>query len=293
MNEVFISYRQTTDAEKARVRAFAARLRSCGIGVILDQFFLEDHPAGPNDGWDKWSSDRALQTEYVLIIGSESWFQCFEKTQKPCIGLGAACEADDLRQRIYEAGGIVGNIRVVLFDDADATHIPAKLKRYHRFHAERDFANIVAWLGGTMPAPAAIDGPRTDIPHNLPTLQPFFGREEELAKIADALQPESRTWGALIDGPGGMGKTSLAVRAAYDASPADFQKMVFVSLKTRELDDDGVRDLSGFVLSGLVELFGEMARELGRDDLGKFPRGPAPPPASRVPARHAHPPRPR
>jgi tetratricopeptide (TPR) repeat protein len=109
----------------------------------------------------------------------------------------------------------------------------------------------------------------TSIPHNLPSLQPFFGREEELKKIADALDPESRGWGALIDGPGGMGKTSLAVRAAYDASPDDFHKIVFVSLKARELDDDGLRDLSGFILSGLAELFGEVARLLGRDDLLK------------------------
>src|SRR5256714_14645724 len=28
--------------------------------------------------------------------------------------------------------------------------------------------------------------PRTSIPHNLPSLQPFFGREEELRRIADA-----------------------------------------------------------------------------------------------------------
>ncbi len=112
---------------------------------------------------------------------------------------------------------------------------------------------------------------KTDIPHNLPTLQPFFGREDELKKIADALDPDSRTWGALIDGPGGMGKTSLAVRAAYDASPEDFKKIIFVSLKTRELDDDGVRDLSGFILSGLVELLNELARELGCDDIAKAP----------------------
>ena len=84
---------------------------------------------------------------------------------------------------------------------------------------------------------------KTDIPHNLPTLQPFFGREDELKKIADALDPDSRTWGALIDGPGGMGKTSLAVRAAYDASPEVFKKIIFISLKTRELDDDGERYL--------------------------------------------------
>lgn len=113
--------------------------------------------------------------------------------------------------------------------------------------------------------------PRTSIPHNLPSLQPFFGREEELRKIADALHSESRTWGALIDGPGGMGKTSLAVRAAYDAPPDSFDKIVFVSLKTREFDDDGVRDLSGFLMSGLAELLNELARELGYPHIFKAP----------------------
>lgn len=113
------------------------------------------------------------------------------------------------------------------------------------------------------------DTPRTLIPHNLPSLQPFFGREDELKKIADALDPESRTWGALIDGPGGMGKTSLAVRAAYDAPPDAFEKIAFVSLKSRELDDDGVRDLSGFLISGPAGLLNELARELGRADIAK------------------------
>ena len=112
---------------------------------------------------------------------------------------------------------------------------------------------------------------KTSIPHNLPTLQPFFGREEELKKIADALDPSSRTWGGLIDGPGGMGKTSLAVRAAYEVSPDIFKKIVFISLKTRELDDDGLRDLSSFLISGLVELLNELARELGCSDIAKAP----------------------
>lgn len=115
----------------------------------------------------------------------------------------------------------------------------------------------------------ATSTPQTSIPHNLPSLQPFFGRENELKKIADALDPESRTWGALIDGPGGMGKTSLAVRAAYDAPPDAFEKIVFVSLKSRELDDDGVRDLSGFLISGLAELLNELAKELGHADIAK------------------------
>ena len=264
MSQVFISYRQTDDAQKQRVREFAERLREKGIDVILDQFFLDDNPAGPNEGWPQWSSARASKTDYVLIIGNQAWFQCFDGTQASGTGLGAAREARDIFQRIYDASGVIDDIRVVLFDDADAVHIPIQLKGYHRFHAEDDFRNIVRWLRPV----TTDDTPRISIPHNLPSLQPFFGREEELERIADALDPESRTWGALIDGPGGMGKTSLAVRSAYDAADT-FDKIVFVSLKSRELDDDGVRDLSGFLISGLAELLNELARELGHADISK------------------------
>ncbi|HEX8294501.1 MAG TPA: DUF4062 domain-containing protein [Pyrinomonadaceae bacterium] len=112
---------------------------------------------------------------------------------------------------------------------------------------------------------------QTSVPNNLPRLQPFFGREAELAQIREALDPENRTWGALIDGPGGMGKTSLAVRAAYDCTPADFKRIVFVSVKNRELDDDGERELGVFVLPGFLEMLNELSRELGRADITKAP----------------------
>ncbi|HYV13153.1 MAG TPA: tetratricopeptide repeat protein [Pyrinomonadaceae bacterium] len=266
MSEVFLSYRQTDDAQMQRVREFGECLRAAGITVILDQFFEDDNPAGPKEGWPQWSSNRASRTDYVLIVGTKPWFHCFEGTQPFGEGLGSACEARVIRQRIYDAGGVIDDIRIVLFDDPEGVSIPIELRGYHRFHVDRDFKKIVRWLGGKIPID---DTPRSSIPHNLPSLQPFFGREEELKTIADALLPESRTWGALINGPGGMGKTSLAVRAAYDASAKAFEKIVFISLKSRMLDDDGERDLSGFLISGLAELLNELARELGHADIAK------------------------
>ncbi len=94
MSEVFISYRQTDDAQLKRVRDFGERLRNCGIRVVLDQLFLDEHPAGPDDRWHKWSSDRALTTEFVLVIGTYAWFHCFDKKQSPVgKGLGRPAKA--------------------------------------------------------------------------------------------------------------------------------------------------------------------------------------------------------
>jgi tetratricopeptide (TPR) repeat protein len=270
MPEVFISYRQLDDAQRERVRTFGERLRACGISIILDQFYLDDHPAGPPEKWPMWSSNQAINAERVIIIGSQDWFLCFDGKQPPGTGLGAACEADDLRTRIYDSANVTEDIRVVLFDDSDAAHISSKLKGWHWLHAERDFLGIVKWLGGTPPTSA---GARlsTTTQNNLPRLQPFFGRTAELKQIAEALDPESRTWGALIDGPGGMGKTSLAVRAAYDCPPGQFQRIIFVSVKDRELDDDGERQLGSFILPGFLEMLNELARELGQPDITKAP----------------------
>jgi hypothetical protein len=111
----------------------------------------------------------------------------------------------------------------------------------------------------------------TSIPNNLPRLQSFFGRTEELKQIAEALDPENRSWGALIDGPGGMGKTSLAVRAAYNCQPGQFHRIIFISVKDRELDDDGERKLTGFILPGFLEMMNELARELGQPDITRAP----------------------
>jgi tetratricopeptide (TPR) repeat protein len=120
-------------------------------------------------------------------------------------------------------------------------------------------------------APPAARPAHTSIPHNLPRLQPFFGREEELAQIREALDPDNRTWGALIDGPGGMGKTSLAVRAAYDCTPEQFKRIVFVSVKNRELDDSGAREVGDFLIPGFLEMLNELARQLDRPDILKEP----------------------
>jgi hypothetical protein len=111
--------------------------------------------------------------------------------------------------------------------------------------------------------------PRTSIPNNLPRLQYFFGREKELQRIADALAPEARGWGALIDGPGGIGKTALAIRAAESVPSGRFRRIIFLSSKERELTADGQRALGYFVVPTYLEMLNAIARELGQVDATK------------------------
>ena len=119
----------------------------------------------------------------------------------------------------------------------------------------------------TKPAASGGEPTKPHAPHYLPRLDHFHGREKELAQIHDALRPEKRTWGALIAGPGGMGKTSLAVRAASVYSRDQFVPVIFVSIKDRALEDEGPRPVKVRFVSHYLGILDEIARALGRDDI--------------------------
>jgi tetratricopeptide (TPR) repeat protein len=104
----------------------------------------------------------------------------------------------------------------------------------------------------------------------LPTQPYFFGRAEELKIIASALSPDSRTWGALIDGPGGIGKTALAIKAAHEAPDELFHRKIFITAKIRELNADGEAKLTDFTRPTYLAMLDELGKELGADGLEKL-----------------------
>ena len=119
--------------------------------------------------------------------------------------------------------------------------------------------------------PIAEPEKEVEIYSSLPTQPFFFGREKELASIAEAILPESRTWGVLIDGPGGIGKTALAVQAGHRAPAAQYPRKIFLSAKVRELTPAGEQKLEDFMLPNYLALLTELARELGDPDLARAP----------------------
>lgn len=106
---------------------------------------------------------------------------------------------------------------------------------------------------------------RAELPH-----QPyFFGRAAELARIAEALDPEVNGWGVLIDGAGGIGKTALAIRAGHLAPAEHYPTKIFLSAKLRELLPSGEQLEEDFQLASYQALLAELARELGEPEIAK------------------------
>lgn len=112
--------------------------------------------------------------------------------------------------------------------------------------------------------------PAEPIHNSLPNQPYFFGRAAELARIADALDPDAQGWGVLISGPGGIGKTALSIRAAHLAPKETYPIKIFLSAKVTQLTPQGVEKLEDFMLPNYIALLSELARELGDDGIAKM-----------------------
>ncbi|MFN8411434.1 MAG: DUF4062 domain-containing protein [Anaerolineales bacterium] len=104
--------------------------------------------------------------------------------------------------------------------------------------------------------------------NTLPQQGFFVGRDKEREIILSALSPESRTWGALIDGPGGIGKSALAIHAAHKAE--GFERKIFITAKVRDLTADGEKPLTDFTRATYLAMLDELGKELGVEGLEKL-----------------------
>jgi tetratricopeptide (TPR) repeat protein len=108
------------------------------------------------------------------------------------------------------------------------------------------------------------------IPNNLPRRQAFFGRAKEMGTVMRALSPTDRTWGVLVDGIGGIGKSAIAIEAAYRSQEvSSFDAFVFVTAKINILDPSGIRELTPPART-VDEFLNETARVLGQSGIAKL-----------------------
>jgi hypothetical protein len=128
----------------------------------LDQFYLEDHPGGPDEGWRKWCEDRAEKSACVLIVCSKGWFDSYRKQGPPGRGLGAALEAAVFSEEIYDEKGRNARVRLVNLANFSEAGIPPRLKDWHIFRlfsGVEEFDQMTKWIRQRLAMPGSSGSP--------------------------------------------------------------------------------------------------------------------------------------
>ena len=106
--------------------------------------------------------------------------------------------------------------------------------------------DIPRWLknAGYRQSDRVREEPKVAVPHRLMRLPRRYGpglvgRSTEIKRIIGLLQWDSPEGCVVVCGPGGVGKTTLAIEAAHETAPAGFETVVFASAKMTSLTGDG------------------------------------------------------
>lgn len=214
-NQVFISYRHEGPDHEAAVHRLGRLLAEAKIPVVLDHFYLDENPGGPNVGWHDWSTQTAETSRCVLVIASHGWFEAFEGQGDPGSGRGAAAEARVLKQYLYDQKYVNERIRIVCLHDT-TPDIPARLKDYHLFRPfanPNDFTQLVKWLANSLGL-GDIGCPDPTWPEPAPFEPRIANRNQhEWPAIVNLLAGRSRERILLLEGPSGVGKSELLRQA--------------------------------------------------------------------------------
>lgn len=303
---IFAASTADTAVERAKVETVAAALKPLAdkLGIVLD--VVDWRSAVPGMGRaEQVILDQLKPNEWDVLVGL-LWhrFGTPAGGEDPETGEGYASGTEEEFKTAYRLWQNHGRPRVMMYrctrpippEDLD----PDQFKRvqdffkqfdavsgkhpglYHKFdtpdaferllldHLQRLLLEYGEQAAGRPVEPEVVQELAPKSPDNLPRRGSFFGRDEEMGKVMRALSPEDRTWGVLLDGIGGIGKTALAVEAAHRCKDrGQFTAYVFVSAKQTFLKPGGIREQAPAART-LDEFLNETARALGQTGIPKL-----------------------
>jgi hypothetical protein len=285
MPKVFLSYRHESDANhpdhQQRVKGLGEKLKNAKLEVILDQFFIESNPGGPDEGWPKWCESRVDKSDKVLIVASDGYFQCYEGHQPPGTGLGAACETNTIRNALlYKNAYITSRLRIVYFENRHIAKIPNALYQIVHFDLNDPiaFSNLVSWLGGMQVSHDPVES-SPELQIVWPAVQPVYepdlaNRNDEFSFFRSFVAGATSERAVFFEAPSNNGKTILVSECINYAKRALKNNSTFIIDFKCNPSYEAVLDTLKLELSELLPTFsknGSQVRDL-RFDLRVLPK---------------------
>jgi hypothetical protein len=250
-----------------------------GQQVIFDQLPVETWDVMIGILWLRYgmASGGANPSESGTHEEFRTAYECYQKTGKPRIMFYRCTRPpeDITKVNLEDLGKInaffqefeVGGKNQGFYKTYDT---PENFERFVRDHLEKFLIDYSEKEKHQAVTPEAIQVYAPKIPNNLPRRAAFFGRAKEMDVVIRALSPADRTWGVLIDGIGGIGKSALAIEAAHRAQEAGaFDAFIFITAKQNILKPSGIQELTPPART-LDDFLNETARVLGQPGIPKL-----------------------
>lgn len=141
---VFISYSWAEQEYGCEwVVGLANRLRSDGIDADIDMYH-----ESPTEGWTTWIVNKIKQSDYVLVVCSESYYNVVNGGQTIDSGLGRRFEGKIIQKQIYDNGCINEKFIPILPPNGNHKHILEVLSDYTAYRVYDDYDRLLKRLKG-------------------------------------------------------------------------------------------------------------------------------------------------
>jgi hypothetical protein len=234
--KVLISYSHDSPEHAQQVLELANRLRADGIDCTIDQYVVV-----PPEGWPRWMDKQIRDSDFVVMVCTETYYQRVMGEEQPGKGLGVRWEGHLIYGEIYRAGTMNTKFIPVLFEGGDPSHIPAPARDTNHYFARtaRGYEDLYRRLTNQPYATKPELGKLRSLPAgerksegalgrlvNVPNLPShFLPQPGDLKALKDAVlagltKPVALTGAGKfgLQGMGGIGKTVLAAALAHDSA---------------------------------------------------------------------------
>jgi tetratricopeptide (TPR) repeat protein len=143
--KTFISYSHDSPEHADRVLALADRLRADGVDAIIDQY-----ETSPPEGWPLWMDKQIDESDFVLLVCTETYYRRVMNREEPGRGLGVRWEGNLIYQHLFDAATTNTRFIPIMLEGGSPAHIPRPVKgaTYYFVDADGGYEDLYRRLTG-------------------------------------------------------------------------------------------------------------------------------------------------